>query len=134
MAKNAKKEHVLKTESKKGIKFIYFDVRGPFARLFNDFGKEFVVVDKDGEEVKEKWIKEMRKTEDGKVEIETTEKHDLDELDKILILDDTEHGIEVVSPFIVKIEDKSVLEKYEGNGKVTQVKVPVAFKFKPLEE
>jgi hypothetical protein len=92
------------------------------------------VIDKDGEEIKEKWIKEMRKSEDDKIEIETTEKHDLDELDKILILDDTEHSIEICSPFVVKIKDKLVLEKYEGNGKITQVKVPVTFKFKSLED
>ena len=119
---------------KKGIKFVYYDVRGPFARIFNDFGDEFIVLDTDGEEVKERWIKEITKCEDGKIQIEVTERHDLADQDKVTITDETAHEIEVISPVTFKIKDKTVLEKYTGNGKITQVKVPVVFKFKSLAD
>jgi molybdopterin/thiamine biosynthesis adenylyltransferase len=36
---------------KRGIKFIVADCLGVFARVFDDFGEEFEVLDKNGEEL-----------------------------------------------------------------------------------
>lgn len=40
----------------KGIKFISSDVNGVFSRVFNDFGEDFEVLDKNGEECLELFI------------------------------------------------------------------------------
>lgn len=138
----------------KGIKFIYFDVRGPFARIFDDFGKDFIVLDKDGEDLKERWIKSISTDKEGLVEVLDTERHDLDDGDKVAItevigmklkegqssgfksdsINETIHKVQIVSPFSFKIGDTTIFEEYERNGKITQVKVPVTFKFESLEK
>lgn len=38
---------------KRGVKFIMLDVFGPFSKVFNDFGDEFVVLDSTGEQTKD---------------------------------------------------------------------------------
>jgi molybdopterin/thiamine biosynthesis adenylyltransferase len=139
---------------KKTIKFIYFDVRGPFSRIFNDFGEEFIVLDKDGEDLKERWIKNISTEEKGLVEVLDTERHGLDDCDKVAFtevigmdlkegktsgfksnsINETIHKIEIVSPFSFRIGDTTIYTPYERNGKITQVKVPKPFKFKSLAE
>ena len=57
---------------KKGVKFIYADVWGPFARAFCDFG-DFTVVDKDGEQLKDCLIKEINP--DGTIECLENTRH-----------------------------------------------------------
>lgn len=44
---------------KKNIKFILCDAKGPFSYLFNDFGPQFEVADKNGEEPAEVMIKNI---------------------------------------------------------------------------
>lgn len=139
---------------KRGIKFVYFDVRGPFSRIFNDFGEEFVIVDKDGEDLKERWIKNITTDSEGLVEVLDTERHDLNDDDQVAItevigmklkegqisgfksdsINETIHKIKVVSPFSFKIGDTTIFDNYERNGKITQVKTAVTFKFKSLQE
>jgi len=139
---------------KREIKFIYFDVYGPFARIFNDFGQEFVVLDKDGEDLKERWVKSISNQEQGIVEVLDTERHDLDDGDKVAItevigmqlkegedsefksssINETIHKVEVVNPFSFKIGDTTIFSDYKRNGKITQVKVPVKFKFESLKD
>jgi hypothetical protein len=50
-----------------GIKFIVSSVDGVFTRLLTDFGPEFVINDKNGEEIPEVMIKDI--TADGRVEL-----------------------------------------------------------------
>lgn len=127
---------------------------GPFSRIFNDFGDEFIVLDKDGEDLKERWIKSISNEEEGLLHVLDAERHDLDDGDKVAItevigmvlkegektefksnsINETIHDIKIVSPFSFKIGDTTKYEKYERNGKITQVKVPVTRKFKSLEE
>jgi molybdopterin/thiamine biosynthesis adenylyltransferase len=47
----------------KGIRFVSADVNGVFARLFNDFGENFEVLDKNGEECNELFIKSISNEE-----------------------------------------------------------------------
>lgn len=137
----------------KGIKFLLFSVHGPFARIFDDFGPEFTVLDKDGEDLKERWVKEITCETEGLVEVLGTERHDLDDGDEVAItevvgmtlkqgqktefksesINQTIHKVKVVSPFAFKIGDTSIYEKYERNGKITQVKVPKVINFESLE-
>jgi len=43
----------------KGIAFIYASQNGLFSKVFNDFGQEFLVLDKDGEELPDVMIKNI---------------------------------------------------------------------------
>jgi molybdopterin/thiamine biosynthesis adenylyltransferase len=52
---------------KHNIKFILADCKGVFFRVFNDFGENFTVIDKDGEALKEIMIKSI--SESGDVEV-----------------------------------------------------------------
>ena len=54
---------------KKGIKFIAADCHGAFARVFNDFGEKFEVLDKNGEELQDVMIKNISNAEVGTVEL-----------------------------------------------------------------
>lgn len=58
-----------------GIKFIAVDTAGPFARLFNDFGPVFEVLDKNGEEASEVIIKNITNEEEGLVTLLQGAKH-----------------------------------------------------------
>lgn len=56
----------------KGIKFISCDCYGVFGRLFNDFGDEFDVLDKNGNEIKELLVKNISSEEKGIVTLYET--------------------------------------------------------------
>mmetsp|Transcript_41235 Transcript_41235/g.47497 ORF Transcript_41235/g.47497 Transcript_41235/m.47497 type:complete len:182 (+) Transcript_41235:3967-4512(+) len=131
-----------------------FDVRGPFSRIFDDFGDEFVVLDKDGEQVKQRWIKTISSDKEGLVEVLGSERHDLDDGDQVVIsgvvgmnvkqsessehkhdsINETVHQVKVVSPFAFKIGDTTIYDEYVRNGRITQLKVPVTIKNQSLEE
>lgn len=88
------------------------------------------------------------------MEVLDTERHDLDDGDNVAItevvgmelkegkdsgfksesINKTIHKVKVISPFSFKIGDTTIFENYEMNGKITQVKVPVTFKFQNLDE
>jgi molybdopterin/thiamine biosynthesis adenylyltransferase len=57
------------------IKFISADCNGPYARLFNDFGSEFEVLDKNGEDPTEVMIESITNAERGMVTLLKGSKH-----------------------------------------------------------
>lgn len=69
----------------KGIKFISADCHGVFGRVFNDFGSEFDVLDKNGNEVKEMLIKNISSEERGIVTLYENQKHDLEDGDECML-------------------------------------------------
>lgn len=54
---------------KRGIKFISADCQGVFSRVFNDFGEQFEVLDKNGEELQDVMIQKIGSAEAGVVEL-----------------------------------------------------------------
>lgn len=54
---------------KNNIKFISIDVYGCWSRLFNDFGDEFEVIDKNGEDPIEVVIEDITNAENGIVKL-----------------------------------------------------------------
>lgn len=54
---------------KKGIKFISADCHGVFSRVFNDFGDEFEILDKNGEELQDVMIQKISNDTEGVVEL-----------------------------------------------------------------
>jgi len=63
----------------RNIKFISTDVHGVFGRVFNDFGTEFEVLDKNGEELQEVNIKSISNEESGIVKVLETVKLNLED-------------------------------------------------------
>jgi len=70
---------------KHNIKFITCDCYGVFGRMFNDFGAEFTVLDKNGNDYKELLVKSISSAEKGIVKCHDTQKHDLEDGDEILL-------------------------------------------------
>ena len=60
---------------KHGVKFISCDARGVFARIFNDFGSEFEILDKDGEELQDVMVKSITSEKEGIVELLAGTRH-----------------------------------------------------------
>ena len=54
---------------KRGIKFISSDCYGAFSRVFNDFGDQFEILDKNGEELQEVMIQHISNDAAGVVEL-----------------------------------------------------------------
>jgi hypothetical protein len=63
---------------KNNIKFINCDTLGVFSRIFCDFGEEFIVYDKNGEEIQELLIKDISCEENGVVTLLEGSKHNLE--------------------------------------------------------
>ena len=69
---------------KRNIKFISCDTYGVFGRVFNDFGEQFTVMDKNGDELKEMLIKNISCEEKGIVTLYETQKHNFEDGDEVL--------------------------------------------------
>lgn len=68
---------------KYGKKFISTDVYGVFGRIFNDFGDNFEVLDKNGEELPDCMIKNISIDENSVVELLPNNKHKLEDNDEV---------------------------------------------------
>jgi len=53
----------------KGKKFIFTQLAGVFGRVFNDFGENFEVLDKNGEDLQDVIIRSISNEEQGIVEL-----------------------------------------------------------------
>ena len=127
-----------------GIAFIQADVRGLFANVFSDFGDNFTVYDKNGENPATAMV--------------TSIEHGVDEA-LVTVSDDARHGLEdgdcvtfteivgmpelngcaprpvtVKSPYTFTIGSTKGFGAYEKGGWVNQVKIPEQHSFKSLRE
>ncbi|KAL4506801.1 hypothetical protein ABPG72_001222 [Tetrahymena utriculariae] len=68
----------------RGIKFISADVLGPWCRLFNDFGDQFEVIDKNGEDPQEVMIKNITNAEKGVVTLLPGVKHPFEDGEHVI--------------------------------------------------
>mmetsp|Transcript_28550 Transcript_28550/g.25456 ORF Transcript_28550/g.25456 Transcript_28550/m.25456 type:complete len:247 (+) Transcript_28550:2470-3210(+) len=134
---------------KNGIFFISTDTCGPFARLFNDFGKDFLVIDKNGEEAQEVMISGITNEEKGVVTLLQGHKHKFEDGDTIsfknvegmklkdgpLEIEGTKDKIDSINGFKFKVEtinassfkigDTTKFTPYVGNGLAKQIKTPI---------
>ena len=128
---------------KNKIYFIYCNIYGMFGRIINDFGDDFVVFDKDGEEPKSNLIKNMKKINNNNVKIEFVNKNDFECNDIIKINDVIGFdGINEKSYKIVKIIDKNniiingdfsnINNDYNQNGFCIEIKQNKKINFKPI--
>ncbi|CAD8078852.1 unnamed protein product [Paramecium sonneborni] len=128
------------------VKLIISSVDGVFGRVFNDFGQQFIVEDKNGEQTVDYIIKSVTDKNDNKMHFEITGKHEFQDNDVVMI-DNIEGMIDSNGNSInktiqkVKVISKSVLEiqlngysKYIRNGTIKLVKVPVELSFLPYNQ
>jgi hypothetical protein len=142
---------------KRGVKFISADCLGVFSRVFNDFGDQFEVLDKNGEELQDVMIQKISNEEAGVVELLQNQKHKFEDGDEVFLqgvegmrlragekhedplvksdsINQTIHKVKVLTPYSFQIGDTRKFEKYERNGIAKQLKSKVKLKFKSFEE
>lgn len=125
----------------KGIKFITADVRGLFAQAFVDFGDEFVIYDRNGEEPKNGIVSDIEKN--GAVTMLDDNRHGLEDGDHVKFTevqgipklnDGTVFQIKVLGPFAFKLIDfDPSWGTYVKGGLYTQVKTPTTETFQDLK-
>ena len=145
---------------KNNIYLIISDVYGCIGRIINDFGSDFEVIDKDGESIKECYIKNIELSKENKNEIIIStnkgEKHGFEDGDLIEFFDFNEKelknlnmqkfNIKVISPEEFNIEEKKLGEIFSNInlninknsdinlGKCRQVKQKINMNFKEIEK
>ncbi|KAL1140470.1 hypothetical protein AAG570_000402 [Ranatra chinensis] len=126
-----------------GIRLIIASVRGVFAQVFCDFGENFTVVDKNGEDPGEFMIAGITREKESVVACLDGTKHGLEDGDYVTFSDIqgmTElNGCQPVKVKIISVDafsigDTSMFSPYIKGGIATQVKIPITIKFKCLED
>jgi ubiquitin-activating enzyme E1 len=123
-----------------------------FGSCFNDFGENFSVLDKNGEELAEIMIMSITLSEDGKVIVSVLDnyKHKFEDSDVIQLkevngmVDSEGKCINDIEQIKIRVIDTSSFEllgldiqkysKYESGGIAKQVKVPLTISFKTMQE
>ena len=128
------------------IYLIVCDIYGAAGRIINDFGDEFIVNDKDGEDAKEIMVKDIKIKDEKTAEVTVLEglRHDFSDNDlveviEVLGLDGinkrqftikslTKDKFEIIGDF------KDIKNNYQRNGIVKQIKTQKKIKFLPLKD
>lgn len=120
------------------------DLYGPFAKLFNDFGEKFEVLDKNGEDPVECMIANISSEESGVVTLLPGVKHSYEDGDTVVFrevegmestkeegksINGSIHKVQVINSNSFKIGDTTHYAKYIRNGIVKNIKVPVEVTF-----
>lgn len=131
-----------------GAYFISATLHGLFSRIFCDFGENFKVLDKTGEEYQDMVIKSISYDEKGLVTLLDGTKHNLQDGDEVMIsqvvedpsdmnmqsLNGTTHKVAVCDKSSFYIGDTTVYKKYSVNGVVRQMKQGQTINFKTLSQ
>lgn len=127
----------------KGIKLIIADTRGLFGQIFCDFGKDFVVVDNDGETPVSCMISAVTQDKECVVTCLEETRHSFQtgdfvtftEVEGMTELNGCEpREITYLGPYTFSIGDTSGLSSYIRGGIATQVKMPETLQFKSLQQ
>ena len=125
------------------IKLIVAESRGLFASIFCDFGKNFTVVDVNGEQPLSSMVSSISNEAEAIVMCADEARHGLEEGDFVTFreikgmveLNDCEpQKVKVLGPFSFSIGDTTKMSQYIEGGVVTQVKMPKSFEFASFRE
>lgn len=127
---------------KKNIKFISCDVKGLFGSVFCDFGKDFTITDKDGNEPITGMIANITSEEKAIITCVDEKRHNLEddmivkleEINGIEKLNNKEFKIKTKGPYSFEIDENTTKTEYKNGGIFTQVKKITKRDFKPLNE
>ncbi|CAD7968967.1 unnamed protein product [Amoebophrya sp. A120] len=126
--------------------FIFVENAGLAAKVFVDFGNEFLIRDSNGEEPKTAIIANI--SEKGEVLTHESKRHGFEDGDFVTFrevegmtgINDKQYEIRVTGPyqFVLKlpegVKDVSAFGQYTREGLVTQVKVPKPMKFRSWQD
>jgi len=127
----------------KNIALIVASTRGLFGQVFCDFGTDFVISDKDGNQPVSVMITAITREEKSVVTCLDETRHGLEdgdyvtfsEVEGMLELNGCPpRKVEVLGPYTFSIGDTTNLSEYIKGGIATQVKMPVTVSFKSLRE
>lgn len=141
----------------RGKKFISTDIYGVCARVFNDFGKSFEVLDKNGEEMQDVIIESISNEEKGIVTLPKNVKHGFEDGDEVMFtqvagmklkqgekhsdpaiksdsINETIHKITVISVNKFTVGDTRMYEQYDHNGICKQLRTKQVLEFKTFKE
>ncbi|KAF2072851.1 hypothetical protein CYY_005828 [Polysphondylium violaceum] len=125
------------------IYFIVADVYGLNGWVFNDFGLDFKVYDKNGEDNKQVFISHISNEQQAIITTMDNHMHQFEDGDTVTFkevfgmteINNSTHKVTVLNPFSFKIPfDTTNYSKYERGGIVSQVKSIDILNFKPLNE
>lgn len=138
---------------KKNKGFVYACQFGFVSFLFEDFGEDFLVIDKNGKKCKNYYIKSITNASPGIVEIDPVEEYDggkkrkkylqletgdyvtfKDVAGMVELNDSPPRPIRVISKSKFTIEETSRYDEFSGLGIVEEVKIPFEVKFLPLSK
>jgi ubiquitin-activating enzyme E1 len=131
--------------------FIYSQTSSVFAQIFCDFGQDFIVSDKDGENPATSQLELVIPTnpvvikvleDQGRHGLETGDTVAFSRVSGVPLLNDTQHKIKVTGPFTFELEESDTTKKIAELGKValpsqgyiTQVKQPTTVSFQSYAE
>ena len=109
--------------------------------LFCDFGKDFVVVDKNGEQPTSCLVQHISRDTEGVVLCNEDTRHDLETGDFVTFSEVAgmsalnefkPQEVTVLTPYSFSIGDTLQLPEYTGGGIVTEFKAPVTLQFVSL--
>jgi len=135
-------KRVNKITHENGIAFIVADLRGLYAQVFNDFGKNFTVVDVTGEPAKSAMVASISKEEKGVVACLDEVRHGFEDGDVVKFtevvgmaeVNEKEFTVTVIGPYTFSIGDTTGFSDYVKGGVATQVKKPKVLHFHNLED
>eukprot|EP01132_Coremiostelium_polycephalum_P005670 gene5670-7056_t len=118
------------------------DSYGLFGWVFSDFGINFKVYDKNGEDIKETFIANISNAQEGIVTCLENQLHNLEDYDTVSFkevqgmaeINETHHKVKVISPVSFSIGDTSQFSTYERSGIVSSVKTTQSIDFQSLRE
>ncbi|OMJ66711.1 hypothetical protein SteCoe_36353 [Stentor coeruleus] len=125
------------------IKFISCEIFGASGHGFVDFGDEFTCFDKDGENSQSFIISNITNGNPGIVTVHEEKRHTYEDGDYVVfkevegmteINNTTPKLVKFISPYSFSIGDTSNYKAYTRQGIVEQVKVPVKFRFRSLDD
>ncbi|KAJ3300161.1 SPS-sensor component ptr3 [Borealophlyctis nickersoniae] len=128
---------------KRGAAFISADIRGLFGVAFNDFGKDFKVLDQTGEEPVHGLVAAVANDKEGVVTCLDEARHGLEDGDYVSFtevvgmpeINEIEpRPVKVLGPYTFSIGDTSNFGTYKSGGIFTQVKQPKIMSFRTLKE
>ena len=109
-----------------------------YRNIFCDFGKGFVVVDKNGEQPSSCIVQHISRDSEGVVLCNEDTRHDLEtgdlvtfsEISGMSVLNGCKpREVTVINPYSFSIGDTTGLDEYTGGGIVTEHKPPVSVEF-----
>lgn len=123
--------------------FIFAITCGLVTNIFTDFGSEFTITDKDGENIKSAVITSITKDTPGLITVHDAKRHDFNDGDFVVFREiEGMTELNICEPLKINnttaytftIDDTSKFNEYKREGVVAQIKVPMTHTHESLDK